>query len=80
MNTQVALWVGFNLFVIAMLAIDLGLFHRKDHAVTPKEAGVWTLVWISISMAFCAGLWHFRGGERRWRGRRAAGRSAPRTS
>jgi tellurite resistance protein TerC len=60
-NTQVALWVGFNLFVIAMLAIDLGLFHRKDHAVTPKEAGIWTGVWISISLLFCAGIWHFSG-------------------
>ncbi len=63
MNTQAALWVGFNVFVLAMLAMDLGLFHRKDHAVTPKEAGIWTVVWISISMLFCAGLWHFRGGE-----------------
>lgn len=61
MNTQVALWVGFNLFVLAMLAVDLGLFHRKDHVVSPKEAGIWTLVWISISLAFCAGIWHFAG-------------------
>ncbi|QSQ17827.1 TerC family protein [Myxococcus landrumensis] len=61
MNTQVALWVGFNLFVLAMLAVDLGLFHRKDHVVSPKEAGIWTLVWISISLAFCGGIWHFSG-------------------
>jgi tellurite resistance protein TerC len=62
-NSQVALWVGFNLFVVAMLAIDLGLFHRKDHAVTPKEAGAWTAVWITISLIFCAGLWYFWGRE-----------------
>ena len=61
MNTQVALWVGFNLFVAAMLAIDLGLFHKKDHTVTPKEAGVWTAVWVTISLIFCAGIWHFSG-------------------
>jgi tellurite resistance protein TerC len=60
-NTQVALWVGFNLFVVAMLAIDLGLFHKKDRAVTPKEAGIWTMVWITISLLFCAGIWHFSG-------------------
>jgi tellurite resistance protein TerC len=60
-NTQAALWVGFNLFVIAMLAIDLGLFHRKDHAVTPKEAGAWTAVWIALSLLFCAGIWYFSG-------------------
>jgi len=62
-NTQVALWVGFNLFVVAMLAIDLGLFHRKEHAVSPKEAGVWTGVWITISLIFCAGVWRFSGSE-----------------
>jgi tellurite resistance protein TerC len=60
-NTQVALWVGFNLFVGAMLAIDLGLFHKKDHTVTPKEAGIWTAVWVTISLIFCAGIWHFSG-------------------
>jgi tellurite resistance protein TerC len=60
-NTQVALWVGFNLFVAAMLAIDLGLFHKKDHTVTPKEAGLWTGVWVTISLLFCAGIWHFSG-------------------
>jgi tellurite resistance protein TerC len=58
-NTQVALWVGFNLFVVAMLAMDLGLFHRKDHAVSPKEAGVWTGVWITLSLLFCGGLFYF---------------------
>lgn len=61
MNTQVALWVGFNLFVLAMLAVDLGLFHRKEHAVTAKEASIWTGVWVCISLAFCAGVWHFAG-------------------
>ncbi len=59
MNTQSALWLGFNLFVVAMLAMDLGLFHRKEHAVSPKEAGIWTGVWITLSMLFCGGLWYF---------------------
>lgn len=59
MNTQSALWVGFNLFVIAMLALDLGVFHREEHAVSPKEAGAWTGVWISLSLLFCGGLFFF---------------------
>ncbi|PTL79382.1 TerC family protein [Vitiosangium sp. GDMCC 1.1324] len=58
MNTQVALWVGFNVFVLAMLALDLGLFHRKEHVVTPKEAGAWTVVWIVLSLLFCWGVWY----------------------
>lgn len=56
MNTHVALWVGFNLFVLAMLALDLGLFHREEHEVTPREAATWTGVWITISLLFCGGL------------------------
>ncbi|NOK19149.1 TerC family protein [Corallococcus carmarthensis] len=54
-------WVGFNVFVLAMLALDLGLFHRKEHAVSPKEATLWTLVWVSISLAFCGGVFHYGG-------------------
>jgi tellurite resistance protein TerC len=62
-NTQAVIWVGFHVFVVAMLAIDLGLFHRKAHVVKPKEAGIWTGVWISLSLLFCAGLGYFRGQE-----------------
>jgi tellurite resistance protein TerC len=58
-NTQTALWLGFNLFVVAMLALDLGVFHRKEHAVSPKEAGAWTGVWITISLLFAGGLFYF---------------------
>ncbi|MFL5358399.1 TerC family protein [Archangium sp.] len=58
MNTQVALWVGFNVFVLAMLALDLGLFHREEHVVSPKEAGAWTVVWIVLSLLFCGGVWY----------------------
>ncbi|NOK37181.1 TerC family protein [Corallococcus exercitus] len=54
-------WVGFNVFVLAMLALDLGLFHRKEHAVSSKEATLWTLVWVSISLAFCGGILHYGG-------------------
>ncbi|MBJ6760892.1 TerC family protein [Myxococcaceae bacterium JPH2] len=61
MQTPLSIWVGFNVFVLAMLALDLGLFHRKEHVVTPKEAGLWTLVWVSLSLAFAGGIWHFAG-------------------
>jgi tellurite resistance protein TerC len=52
-----ALWLGFLAFVIAMLALDLGVFHREAHVVKPREALVWSSVWISLAMLFNAGLW-----------------------
>jgi tellurite resistance protein TerC len=54
-------WGGFVAFVLAMLALDLGVFHRKAHAVLPKEAGVWVAVWVSLALLFAAGLWYFYG-------------------
>lgn len=42
---QVWLWVGFNVFVLAMLAIDLGVFHRSAHEVSLREAAIWSAVW-----------------------------------
>ncbi|MCI0570204.1 MAG: TerC family protein [Myxococcaceae bacterium] len=58
MSTSVLLWGGFNLAVVALLAVDLGLVRRgKETAVTPKEAGVWTAVWISLSLGFCGLIW-----------------------
>ena len=46
------LWVGFNLFVLAMLALDLGVFHRHSHTVSIKEASIWSAVWIALALAF----------------------------
>jgi tellurite resistance protein TerC len=57
------LWIGFNIFVLAMLAIDLGVFHRKAHAVSIKEASIWSVVWITLAMAFNAGVYFFLGPE-----------------
>src|SRR5512145_339728 len=52
MDTPIWLWIGFNVFVLAMLALDLGVFHRKAHAVSGKEALTWSVVWISLSLVF----------------------------
>jgi tellurite resistance protein TerC len=49
-------WVGFIAFVLAMLALDLGVFHRKPHEVRPKEAGIWVAVWVALALVFAAGL------------------------
>ena len=44
MSSTIWLWVGFNLFVLALLALDLGVFHRKAHAVSTKEAAILSVV------------------------------------
>src|SRR5215207_2405849 len=59
MDAPIWLWVAFNLFVLAMLAIDLGVFHRKAHAVSGREALIWSLVWISLSLVFNAVIYFF---------------------
>lgn len=62
MTSEALLWIGFNLFVLIMLALDLGVFHRKRHAVSVKEALTWTGVWIALSMAFNVFI-YYRFGE-----------------
>jgi tellurite resistance protein TerC len=63
-SSTVLLWVIFNLFVLGMLALDLGVFHRRAHAVSKKEAAVWSAVWIGLAMVFNLGIWHWQGGDR----------------
>jgi tellurite resistance protein TerC len=57
------LWIGFNLFVLAMLALDLFVFHRKAHEVSTREAATWTGFWIALALVFNYGVYHFRGAE-----------------
>ena len=63
MAHQIWLWSGFIAFVLLMLALDLGVFHRKAHQVTVREALIWTAVWIVLALLFNAGLWYWRGPE-----------------
>jgi len=58
------MWVGFIAFVLAMLALDLGVFHRHAHKVSVKEAGIWSLVWVGCALAFNALIWNSFGPER----------------
>jgi tellurite resistance protein TerC len=54
-------WVGFIAFVLAMLALDLGVFHRRPHEIRPKEAGIWTAVWVTLALLFAGGLFLLSG-------------------
>jgi tellurite resistance protein TerC len=55
------LWVVFNGFVLAMLAVDLFVFHREAHEVRSREAAVWSAVWVALALLFGAGVYRFMG-------------------
>jgi tellurite resistance protein TerC len=58
------LWAGFIAFVLAMLAIDLGVFHKKAHEVSLKEAGIWSAVWVALALVFNVGVYYWFGPQR----------------
>jgi len=58
------IWVGFMVFVLAMLALDLGVFHRNAHVVTLKESLTWTAVWVTLALLFNVGVWYYAGAQK----------------
>ena len=64
MTDTLWLWVGFNVFVLAMLALDLGVFHRQSHVVSFRESMAWTVVWIGLALVFNLGVWHYAGSQK----------------
>lgn len=61
MDTPIIFWILFNAFVLLMLALDLGVFHRKAHEVSLKEALTWTFVWISLALVFNTIIFYWKG-------------------
>ncbi|HAP37231.1 MAG TPA: hypothetical protein DCQ28_15350 [Bacteroidetes bacterium] len=59
MEQSTIMWIGFNMFVLAMLALDLGVFHKKAHEVKMKEALTWSAVWISLALVFNVLIYYF---------------------
>jgi tellurite resistance protein TerC len=55
------LWIGFNLFVLASIALDLGFFNRRLHKVGLREAGFFSLLWVALSILFGLGMLHYSG-------------------
>ncbi len=60
------IWTGFIVFVLLMLALDLGVFHRKAHVVGVKEALAWSAVWLTMGLSFSLFVYH--GYENHWLG------------
>ena len=58
------LWIAFNVFVLGMLALDLGVFHRNAHKVSLREALTWSVLWISLALTFNLGIYYFWGSEK----------------
>lgn len=54
-------WLGFTILVLGLLSLDLGVFQRKAHAVSIKEALIWSAIWMTLALAFNAGLYFLRG-------------------
>ena len=61
METPIIFWIFFNVFVLLMLAVDLGIFHRYAHEVKVKEALIWTFVWIFLALVFNMIIFFWRG-------------------
>lgn len=61
MDTPIVFWILFNAFVVLMLALDLGVFHRKAHEVSVKEALTWTFVWVFLALVFNTIIFYWKG-------------------
>jgi tellurite resistance protein TerC len=61
MEINIWFWIGFNAFILLMLALDLGVFHRKAHEVGFKEAITWSAIWIGLALLFNLGIYYYFG-------------------
>jgi tellurite resistance protein TerC len=63
MSVSIWAWVGFIALVLVMLALDLGVFHRKAHVIRFREAAIWSIVWVVLSLLFGVGVYLVAGSE-----------------
>ena len=61
MEANTSFWIGFNIFVLLMLALDLGVFNRKAHVVSVKEALIWSGVWVTLALIFNSLIYYWFG-------------------
>ncbi|MBX7157198.1 MAG: TerC family protein [Verrucomicrobiae bacterium] len=64
METPLSFWIAFNAGILILLLLDLFVFHRSAHEVSFRESLLWSIVWIALSMAFCAFVWHWKGADK----------------
>ncbi|MDC4187079.1 TerC/Alx family metal homeostasis membrane protein [Loigolactobacillus coryniformis] len=63
MEVSIGYWIGFFVFIIVMLALDLGVFHRTNEAPTIKSSLLWSAFWIGLAFIFAGGIWVLAGGH-----------------
>jgi tellurite resistance protein TerC len=59
--TNTALWAAFIVGIVILLALDMGVLHRKAHTMKFREAVIWSIVWVTLAMAFAAGVFYTKG-------------------
>jgi len=64
MSVQTMMWLGFAMIMTTMFILDMGVFNRKSHEIRFREALTWTLVWVSLALAFNAGIYYFMGSDK----------------
>lgn len=64
MEHSIWLWVGFGAFILFMLSLDLGIFSRKAHAPTYREAAIWSAVWVTLAGIFSAIVFYHLGKQK----------------
>jgi len=60
-GNSAGLWIGFSLFILFMLSLDLGLFNRKAHTIKYREAALWSAVWITLALIFAGIVFWYQG-------------------
>lgn len=61
MTDNILMWIIFNIFVLVMLFLDLGIFHKKARAISVKEALIWSAIWVVIALLFNLGIYFYYG-------------------
>lgn len=64
MSHELILWIGFNVFIILMLALDLGVFQRNPHTIKVKEALIWSLVWVLLALMYNVFIYYDMGEQK----------------
>lgn len=64
MSHELLLWIGFNIFILLMLALDLGIIQRKTHIIKMKEALIWSAIWIILALLFNLFIYHEFGKQK----------------